>query len=270
MAFTGPETDRLAIRELYEGYADGATRIDRDAWLAAYADHARWRSPYFDLEGIAAIGAMFDQIMTDVVDVTIGVQIAALEIEGDQATVRLVQTESLLYADGTTWELTGSYLDVLVRHGGRWWFEDRTYAIKRERRPELPGAFAGPSADRLAIRDLHAAYADAASRIDKQQWLDCWTSDAVWVTQTGEVRGHAALSQAWDRLFSTMDALAFFAMTGAIAVNGDAATARCHVREIARINGEVMKFSARYDDELVRQDGRWRFSRRTYVMNIAE
>lgn len=270
MAFTGPEADRLAIRELYEGYADGASRIDREAWLAAYADDARWRSPYFDLEGTAAIGAMFDQIMADVVDVTIGLQIGALEIEGDQATVRLVQTESLLYADGTTWELVGSYRDVLVRQYGRWWFEDRAYTIKRERRPELPGVFSGPAADRLAIRELHAAYADAASRIDKQQWLDCWTPDAVWVTATGEVHGHAALAQAWDALFSTMDALAFFAMTGAIRVNGNSATARCHVREIARIDGAVTKFSARYDDELVRRDGRWLFARRTYTMNIAE
>lgn len=271
MAFTGPESDRLAIRELYEGCADGAARIDREAWLAAYGDDACWRSPYFDLSGIAAIGAMFDEIMADVVDVTINLQIGALEIEGDQATVRLVQTESMLYADGTTWELIGSYQDVLVRRSGRWWFEDRTYTIKRERRPDPPGsAFSGPAADRAAIRELHAAYADAASRIDKQQWLECWAHDAVWVTRTGEVQGHAALSRAWDKLFAAMDALAFFAMTGAVSVTGDTATARCHVHEIARIDGQVLKFSARYDDELIRENGRWRFARRTYVMNIAE
>jgi len=131
-------------------------------------------------------------------------------------------------------------------------------------------AFTGPVEDQLAIRNLHDTYGDAASRIDKQQWLDCWAPDGVWVTSAGEVRGHAALSQTWDRLFETMDAMAFFVMTGAIAVTGDTATARCHVREIGRINGEVRKFSARYDDELVRIEGHWRFSRRAYVMNIAE
>lgn len=130
--------------------------------------------------------------------------------------------------------------------------------------------FFGPESDRLAIRELHDTYADAASRMDKQQWLDCWTEDAVWVTSNGDVCGRAALSERWDHLFSTMDAMAFFSMTGAIAVDGDRATARCHVREVARINGKVMKFAARYDDELVRQEGRWRFARRTYVMNIAE
>ena len=130
--------------------------------------------------------------------------------------------------------------------------------------------FSGPESDRLAIRELHDTYADAASRMDKQQWLDCWIEDAVWVTRQGDIRGHAALGASWDQLMQTMDAMAFFSMTGAIAVDGDRATARCHVREVARINGKVMKFAARYDDELVRQDGRWRFARRTYVMNIAE
>jgi uncharacterized protein (TIGR02246 family) len=132
-------------------------------------------------------------------------------------------------------------------------------------------AFTGPEADRMAIRDLHDTYGDAASRMDKQQWLDCWAPDGVWVTAAvGEVRGHEALAQTWDRLFETMDAMAFFVSTGAISVTGDTATARCHVREIGRINGKVMKFSARYDDELVRIGGRWLFSSRTYVMNIAE
>ncbi|GGN56705.1 hypothetical protein GCM10011349_34580 [Novosphingobium indicum] len=271
MPFTGPESDRLAIRELYEGYADGAARIDRDAWLAAYADDARWRSPYFDVAGIAAIGTTFDEIMADVVDVTIDIRLGSLEIEGDKATARLYQTESLLYPDGSTWELVGRYEDLLERRGGRWWFLDRTYTLQREVRPDPPGAhFTGNAHDRMAIRELMESYADASSRMDKQQWLDCWTDDCVWSTATGDVIGKAALSERWEQLFTSMDAMAFFAMPGAIQVNGNAATARCHVREIARIEGTVRKFSARYDDELVKQHGRWRFARRAYVMNIAE
>ena len=37
MGFTGPMEDRLAIRELYDAYADGANRMDRAAWLATVA-----------------------------------------------------------------------------------------------------------------------------------------------------------------------------------------------------------------------------------------
>lgn len=271
MAFTGPESDRLAIRELYEGYADGAARIDREAWLAAYAGDARWRSPYFDVEGLTAIGEMFDQIMADIVDVRIDIRLGALEIEGDEATARLYQTESLLYPDGSTWDLTGCYEDVLERRAGRWWFIDRTYGLRREARPDPPGAaFTGATQDRAAIRELMETYADAASRMDKAQWLACWTDDGTWHTATGDVIGKAALSEHWDRIGESMTALAFFAMPGAIHVAGNTATARCHVREVARIQGHIRKFSARYDDELVRHNGRWLFNRRTYVMNIAE
>ncbi|GLK43732.1 MULTISPECIES: nuclear transport factor 2 family protein [Novosphingobium] len=130
--------------------------------------------------------------------------------------------------------------------------------------------FTGPAEDRAAIRELMETYADAASRIDKAQWLDCWAPDAEWITSHAEVRGHEALSRTWDDLFATMEAMVFFAMPGAIQVSGDTAKGRCHVREIARIEGKVMKFAARYDDELVRHGARWRFARRIYAMNIAE
>lgn len=130
--------------------------------------------------------------------------------------------------------------------------------------------FSGPEVDRMAIRELMECYADAASRIDKAQWLSCWAPDAVWAMRPGEVVGPEALSQTWDMIFASVDALAFYAMPGAIAVTGDTASARCHVREIVRRGDDVTRLCARYDDELVRHEGRWRFARRTYVMNIEE
>jgi ketosteroid isomerase-like protein len=130
--------------------------------------------------------------------------------------------------------------------------------------------FSGPEADRMAIRELMECYADAASRIDKAQWLGCWAPDAVWVMRQGDIVGLEALSQTWDTIFGAVEALAFLAMPGGIAVTGDTASARCHVREIVRRGSDVSKLSARYDDELVRHEGRWRFARRTYVMNIEE
>jgi len=270
MNFTGPELDRLAIRELYDTCADGGCRGDREAWLGCYAHDARWVSPYFDVEGIDAIGETYDAIMAGVVDTTIFPQIGMIEVEGDWARVRLQQAESLLYPDGSTYDLVGLYEDDLVRRDGRWWFLSRVYRVKRESLPARGTRFAGALADRIAVRELHDTYADAASRIDKAQWLDCWTDDAVWDTSTGPVIGKAALCARWDELFASMDAMAFFSVPGRIAVDGDTAQASAHFREIARIKGTVMKFAARYDDELVRQGGRWKFARRRYVMNIAE
>jgi uncharacterized protein (TIGR02246 family) len=136
MAFTGPIEERLAIRELYDSNADGGARGNRAAWLGCYADDARWKTPYFDVTGREAIGAKFDEIMADVTDTTFFVQIGSIEVDGDTAKVRMQQAESLLFANGSTYDLTGSYDDVLVRREGRWLFKDRVYAIKREKLPE--------------------------------------------------------------------------------------------------------------------------------------
>lgn len=130
--------------------------------------------------------------------------------------------------------------------------------------------FTGPMEDRVAIRELHATYADAASRIDKEQWLACWTDEAVWAMSFGDVCGKEEMSAKWDELFRSMTAMAFYSMTAAITVHGDRATARDHVREIARFGDQVVKFAAWYDDELVRNNGVWRFTRRTYNLNIRE
>lgn len=128
----------------------------------------------------------------------------------------------------------------------------------------------GTPDERQAVRELQVAYADAASRQDKEQWLACWTDDAVWITSRGEIRGKEALSASWDELFASMDALAFFSASGPMAISGGKATASDHVREIARIDGKVLKFAARYDDELVRTEQGWRFARRAYSINLAE
>jgi ketosteroid isomerase-like protein len=127
--------DRLAIRELYDTYADGGSRCDREIWLSGYAKDARWKSPYFDLTGIEAIGATFDQIMQGVAHTKVFTQIGSIEIEGDTAKVRMRQDECLFYEDGRTYELLGFYDDTLVRRDGRWLFKDRVYTVVREVQP---------------------------------------------------------------------------------------------------------------------------------------
>lgn len=136
MAFTGPMEDRLAIRELYDTYADGGSRGCRDTWLGCYAEDARWASHLFDLRGIEAIGATFDQIMTGVRYTKVFTQIGSMEIDGDNARVRMRQDECVFYEDGRTYELLGYYDDVLEKREGRWLFADREYVVIREVPPE--------------------------------------------------------------------------------------------------------------------------------------
>jgi len=135
MAFTGPMEDRLAIRELYDSYADAGSRGDRASWLNCFAEDARWKTHYFDLEGHDAIGAKYDEIMGDVTDTVFFVQIGSIEIDGDIARVRMQQDESLLMSNGSTYDLVGEYNDLCIKRDGRWWFKDKVYLVKREKLP---------------------------------------------------------------------------------------------------------------------------------------
>lgn len=132
-------------------------------------------------------------------------------------------------------------------------------------------SFTGPLEDRIAIRELHDTYADTAFRGDAQGWLDCWAEDCVWVTPFGEVRGKQQLTAQWDKIGETFGTIGFFAVVGSIEIDGDRAMARGYVREVAAMHdGRLYKVVGRYDDELVREDGVWRFARRAYTALIRE
>lgn len=132
-------------------------------------------------------------------------------------------------------------------------------------------AFKGPLEDRIAIRDLMGAYADATFRQDVEAWLACFTQDAVRAQGAREVRGTVELRAMWDKVWSILDRMAFFTEVGAIEVDGDRATARAWCREILFLKGGgVRKVVGVYDDLLLRQDGGWRFARRTYQLFMDE
>lgn len=135
MPFTGPLEDRIAIRELYDAYADGANRMDRAAWLAPWADHAVWKTHYFEQKGIEAIGEKYDELMAPVATTSFLTQICAIEIDGDKARARAIAQERLKM-DGGSYRLTGRYEDQLERIGGQWRFTFREYHVMYE---ELPG-----------------------------------------------------------------------------------------------------------------------------------
>lgn len=132
MSFTGPAEDRAAIRDLYDCYADASCRADREAWLACFADTASWWTHYFDLSGLSAIGAQFDQLMANVAQTIFQSQVLAIAVTGDTAQARAIATERLLLAPGGEHQLTGIYHDELVRADGQWRFASRTYKVITE------------------------------------------------------------------------------------------------------------------------------------------
>ena len=141
MPFTGPIEDRLAIREMYDSYADGANRMDREAWLSAWAEDAVWKTHYFEVSGIAAIGAKYDELMAPVTATTFLTQICSIEVEGDTARARAIGQERLMMPGGS-FRLTGLNEDQLIRRKGRWQILRRDYHVSVEEAPGV-GEVAG-------------------------------------------------------------------------------------------------------------------------------
>ena len=131
--------------------------------------------------------------------------------------------------------------------------------------------FSGPMEDRLLIRELYGLYADASNRGDPEAWLACFTNDGQWNSHIFQCSGKAELRRQWDQLWANFGSLGFLSEIGPIEVTGDTARARSYAREIIRLtNGGLYKLIGAYDDELVRQNGSWLFSRRNYRPLVEE
>ena len=136
MPFTGPIDDRHAIRDLYDSYADGANRGDREAWLACWHDDAVWWTHYFEVTGKDAIRQSHISLMENVETTTFLTQIGAIEVDGDRAKGRAFCLERLVMKTGGSHRLTGRYEDDLLRVDGAWRFARREYNVMIEELPE--------------------------------------------------------------------------------------------------------------------------------------
>ncbi|MEX6723563.1 nuclear transport factor 2 family protein [Parapedomonas caeni] len=129
-------------------------------------------------------------------------------------------------------------------------------------------SYSGPIEDRLAIRELLETYADAVCRVDAEAWGACWAEDSVWsmpdYPQFGEVKGKAAIVAMWIEAMKHYPGIIFVATPGEIIVEGDRATARSYTSEVYDQEGVTKRDRGVYNDELVKQDGRWLFSRRVF------
>jgi ketosteroid isomerase-like protein len=132
-------------------------------------------------------------------------------------------------------------------------------------------AFEGSQEDRLMIRERIGAYSDSVFQNDVEAYLACWTDVCVRVQGRSEWRGKIALREHWTMTWATMNKLAFFTEVGAIEVRGDRAIARSYCREIVVLKrGGIRKVIGVYNDQLLREEGRWLFSRREYQLFMDE
>jgi ketosteroid isomerase-like protein len=131
-------------------------------------------------------------------------------------------------------------------------------------------AFVGAAEDRLAIRELLEAYADAVCVVDANAWGATWAEDSVWelpdYPQIGQIAGKSNIVAAWIAAMAQYPGVIFISTPGSIVVTGDEAVVRSYTSEVFddRTNGKTTRDRGRYDDIVIRQDGRWLFRKRRF------
>lgn len=126
------------------------------------------------------------------------------------------------------------------------------------------------------IRELLIQYAMRLDRRDHAGYAELFARDGEWSGMMGQARGPQAIREMLERGFgptppgfaNTQD---FHLMTNiVVTIDGDRARASSRVTYYVRgpDNAPHASRAGRYEDELVREDGRWRFYRRTVIGEI--
>lgn len=127
--FTGPEADRLALRELIDSYSDAVMRLDAEAWIATWAQDAEWSFRGSVTRGRDDILRTWKAAMADFSGVLFLSQPGRIEVNGDRARMITHTFEHLTAADGKIRLQSGLYHDEAIREDG-WRFARRSFSAR--------------------------------------------------------------------------------------------------------------------------------------------
>lgn len=140
MAFTGPNEDRVAIRELYGSYSYASTREQVEEWLACWTEDGQWNSEFFNRSGKDELLEQWKMLWSNFAKVAFFCEIGSIEVDGDRALAGSITREIILLKNGGIYKVAGRYEDTLVRQSGQWLFARRDYQSLVEELPENSGA----------------------------------------------------------------------------------------------------------------------------------
>lgn len=128
--------------------------------------------------------------------------------------------------------------------------------------------FTGPAEDRLAIRELLDAYADAVTRCNVAAWGATWAEDGEWslpdYPEIGTTKGRDAIVAMWVEAMKAYPGIMFEAWPGSIEVDGDHAAVRSYTAEVYDQDGVTLRDRGAYEDTCVKRDGHWLFKSRSF------
>ncbi|TAK99290.1 MAG: nuclear transport factor 2 family protein [Rhodospirillaceae bacterium] len=128
--------------------------------------------------------------------------------------------------------------------------------------------FTGPTEDRVAIRELLEAYADAVTRCNAEDWAATWAEDGEWslpdYPEIGTTKGKAAVVAMWIEAMKAYPGIVFQAWPGSIEVDGNRAIVRSYTSEVYDKDGVTKRDRGRYEDICIKISGKWLFSSRSF------
>ena len=120
------------------------------------------------------------------------------------------------------------------------------------------------AADKLEILELAARYNHAIDFGDGKAWADTFTPDGVFKGGgPGPVQGREALAAFVGGFAQNMAGARHWTNNHVIDGDGDSATHTCYLNLIQTKDGAKSVVTARYNDEVVKVDGAWKFASRT-------
>jgi hypothetical protein len=123
-----------------------------------------------------------------------------------------------------------------------------------------------PVEDELAIRNLVARYADAASRRDPDAWVATWAADCVWDLGGGRVtRGHDETLALWRSSIAKYPWVVQVPTSGLVEEVAGEVRGTWYVLELNHLSdGSGIMHLGHYRDTYVNSNDRWRFARRRF------
>ena len=123
--------------------------------------------------------------------------------------------------------------------------------------------------DELEIRALAEKFSDAANRKDGELFQSLWAKDAVWKIGPPinvEFKGKENMGASVTRMIGLWDFFVQLSGPGVVTINGEKATAKFYVNEVARkADDKSGNYNlSMYEDELIKENGKWVFLKRTY------
>jgi uncharacterized protein (TIGR02246 family) len=124
----------------------------------------------------------------------------------------------------------------------------------------------GELVDRERIRDLIARYPQAFDDRDWAAWEAIWTEDVVWVVDGAEILGLPAVREFMVNCLPDDYASKHMCGIPVIELAADRQTAHARTDVVWIAQNYEHTIVARYVDDLVKVDGRWKIARRNEVV----